>query len=87
MSFLACPVPELLSKLVFGMMNQAATFNANNKRLVEFLTLYKKEMGIPFVCQLRVELATEEQFELLKVAGVTQISIGLGIHLSNHEAK
>jgi len=53
------------------------TFNSNKKRLNEFLKLYKKEVDIPFICQLRVDAADEGQIELLKQSGIERISIGI----------
>lgn len=53
------------------------TFNASKKRLKEFLLLYKNEINIPFVCQLRVDIADEEQIELLYQTGVDRVTIGV----------
>jgi len=53
------------------------TFNTNKKRLREFLEMYKREIGIPFICQMRVDFADEEQIKLLKDAGVDRITIGV----------
>ena len=53
------------------------TFNASTGRLQELLTVYKKEINIPFVCQIRVDSTNEEQIELLKWAGVDRITIGI----------
>lgn len=53
------------------------TFNTDRKRLGEFLAKYKERVGIPFLCQIRVDLATEDQVDMLKRAGVNKISIGV----------
>ncbi|HNX91045.1 MAG TPA: radical SAM protein [Candidatus Omnitrophota bacterium] len=53
------------------------TFNLDKKRLKEFLLRYKKEIDVPFLCQLRVDVTEEEQIEWLKNAGVSRITIGI----------
>ena len=53
------------------------TLNVKPKRFKEFLLMYKKEVNVPFVCNLRIDLANEEQIEQLKNAGVSRISIGI----------
>lgn len=53
------------------------TFNADKKLLKEFLDIYKREIDIPFLCQLRIDMADEEQIELLKQAGVERIAVGI----------
>mgnify|MGYP001613870661 CR=1 FL=1 len=53
------------------------TFNADKIRFKEFISRYEHEVGIPFICQMRVDLADEEQIEYLKQAGVSRISIGI----------
>lgn len=53
------------------------TFNINKKWLKEFLKILKKEINIPFLCQLRIDCADEEQIELLKQAGVDKITVGI----------
>jgi anaerobic magnesium-protoporphyrin IX monomethyl ester cyclase len=53
------------------------TFNANKEKLKELLDMYKSEIGIPFLCQLRIDAADEEQIELLKQAGVERIAVGI----------
>ncbi len=53
------------------------TFNVGKKRLKAFLELYKKEIGKPFLCRIRIDLTDEEQIELLKQAGVDKIVVGI----------
>jgi len=53
------------------------TFNANKEKLQNFLTLYKKEIGIPYICRIRIDLTDEDQIRLLKDTGVDRITIGL----------
>jgi len=53
------------------------TFNLNTKWLREFARRYKDEVGLPFWCQLRADLVTEEKVALLKGAGCVSVSFGL----------
>lgn len=52
-------------------------FGVDLKWLTEFTTLYRHYVGLPFSCDGRVELLSEERIKLLKEAGCTQIYIGV----------
>lgn len=53
------------------------TFNTDAEYLRILLDRYKKEIGIPFLCRLRIDLATEKQLDQLKEAGVERITVGI----------
>jgi len=53
------------------------TFNIDKKRLIEFLKVYKQDIGIPFFCNLRIDYTDEDQIERLKQAGVDKIVVGI----------
>ena len=52
-------------------------FGLNLKWLEEFTKLYKKYVGLPFSCDERIELLTDDRLKLLKEAGCTQVYIGV----------
>lgn len=53
------------------------TFNTNAEYLQSLLDRYKKEIDIPFLCRLRIDLASEKQIGQLKKAGVERITVGI----------
>jgi anaerobic magnesium-protoporphyrin IX monomethyl ester cyclase len=53
------------------------TFILQDKWLHEFMTRYKMEVGLPFWCQLRANLVTDEKIALFKDAGCVSVSFGL----------
>lgn len=52
-------------------------FTLNTKWLSEFLPLYSKKVGLPFMCVTRANLMTEEIAAMLKKAGCHTISFGV----------
>lgn len=52
-------------------------FTMNKEWLRQFSELYKKHVNIPFMCQVRVEFATEEVLRMLREAGCTKVMFGL----------
>ena len=52
-------------------------FVASNAWLDEFTPMYKREIGLPFICQLRVEMVNEPLIKRLILAGCVSISLGL----------
>lgn len=52
-------------------------FCANKKWLSRFLTMYKKEIGYPFMCTTRANLMNDELGEMLADAGCQTISFGI----------
>lgn len=44
---------------------------------VDFMKLYKEEIGLPFTCNLRLDNMTEETVKLMKEAGVYMIDVGV----------
>jgi len=54
-------------------------FNANKDYLYEFLDAYKKEIGLGFLCLLRVDNVDEEMVRRLKDAGLEKAHIGIEI--------
>jgi anaerobic magnesium-protoporphyrin IX monomethyl ester cyclase len=53
------------------------TFILQDKWLNEFMTRYKAEVGLPFWCQMRANLVTDEKVALFKDAGCVSVSFGL----------
>ena len=53
------------------------TFIINKKWLKEFAARYKAEIGLPFWCQVRPNLVTEEKTALFKDMGCVSVSFGL----------
>ncbi len=53
------------------------TFILNKKWLQEFAPRYKAEVGLPFWCQVRPNLVTEEKIALFKDMGCVSVSFGL----------
>lgn len=58
---------------------QDDTFNMRQTFLDEFLSLYKKQVGLPFHCHLRAELVTEEQIKKLADAGCFSVRFAIEI--------
>ncbi len=54
-----------------------AIFNMYPDWFDEFIALYKKEIGLPFTCNLRFDVLTEDAVIRLKEAGCTTIDIGV----------
>jgi len=52
-------------------------FVMSNEWLDEFLPLYKKEIGVPFMCNVRVNLVTEELVKKLKAHGCYGVAMGI----------
>lgn len=57
------------------------TFALNKKWLFDFCEIYKKEVGLPFACNARVEVIDDEVVQCLKLAGC--ISIDFGVETGN----
>ncbi|HPQ19740.1 MAG TPA: radical SAM protein [bacterium] len=53
------------------------TFNLDKKRLLEFLIRYKKEINIPFICNLRIDLVDEEIVEALAECKCDRVDFGI----------
>jgi radical SAM superfamily enzyme YgiQ (UPF0313 family) len=53
------------------------TFILNRQWLQEFAVCYKAEVGLPFWCQVRADLVTDEMMALFKDAGCVSVSFGL----------
>jgi anaerobic magnesium-protoporphyrin IX monomethyl ester cyclase len=53
------------------------TFILNRQWLQEFAIRYKAEVGLPFWCQVRANLVTDEMMALFKDAGCVSVSFGL----------
>lgn len=53
------------------------TFILQDSWLREFMGRYKAEIGLPFWCQVRANLVTEEKVALFKDAGCVSVSFGL----------
>jgi anaerobic magnesium-protoporphyrin IX monomethyl ester cyclase len=53
------------------------TFILNRQWLQEFAVRYKAEVGLPFWCQVRADLVTDEMMALFKDAGCVSVSFGL----------
>jgi radical SAM superfamily enzyme YgiQ (UPF0313 family) len=52
-------------------------FGIDMKWLEEFTKLYKSNVDLPFSCDERIELVSEDRVKLLKDAGCTQVYIGV----------
>ncbi len=52
-------------------------FSANRKWLLQFLDMYKREIGYPFMCTTRANLMDEELAKMLADAGCRTISFGI----------
>jgi len=53
------------------------TFILNRQWLQGFAVRYKAEVGLPFWCQVRADLVTDEMMALFKDAGCVSVSFGL----------
>ncbi|MFC2029260.1 B12-binding domain-containing radical SAM protein [Chloroflexota bacterium] len=53
------------------------TFILQDDWLLEFMSSYKVEVGLPFWCQVRANLVTDEMMALFKDAGCVSVSFGL----------
>ncbi len=53
------------------------TFILQDRWLHEFMTRYKEEIGLPFWCQVRANLVTDDKIALFKDAGCVSVSFGL----------
>jgi anaerobic magnesium-protoporphyrin IX monomethyl ester cyclase len=53
------------------------TFILQDRWLQEFMTRYKAEIDLPFWCQVRANLVTDEKITLFKDAGCVSVSFGL----------
>ncbi len=54
-----------------------STFNSNKRWFMEFMRLYKERIDVPFSCNLRVDLVTEEQVKAMKEAGCDNVRFGV----------
>jgi radical SAM superfamily enzyme YgiQ (UPF0313 family) len=54
-----------------------ANFTAHRPWLEAFVPVYRRRVGLPFVCKLRPERATEATVKLLVEAGCTAIGLGI----------
>jgi anaerobic magnesium-protoporphyrin IX monomethyl ester cyclase len=53
------------------------TFILQDGWLHEFMTRYKSEIGLPFWCQVRANLVTDDKIALFKDAGCVSVSFGI----------
>ena len=53
------------------------TFGASLEWMKEFAPKYKKEIGLPFHCNIRIELATDERMKLFKEAGCLSVTFSI----------
>lgn len=53
------------------------TFNIDREWLLKFLNEYKERISLPFICNLRADLLTEEILDALKEAGCTWVRFGI----------
>jgi radical SAM superfamily enzyme YgiQ (UPF0313 family) len=53
------------------------TFILQDRWLEEFMSRYRAEIGLPFWCQVRANLVTDEKIMLFKDAGCVSVSFGL----------
>jgi anaerobic magnesium-protoporphyrin IX monomethyl ester cyclase len=53
------------------------TFILQDRWLKEFMPRYKAEIGLPFWCQVRANLVTDEKIALFKDAGCVSVSFGI----------
>jgi len=56
---------------------QDDTFILNRRWLREFLPRYGKEIGLPFICNVRCDLTDEEEVQLLAEAGCIRVATGI----------
>ncbi len=56
---------------------QDDTFILNRKWLREFAPVYAKEIGLPFICNVRADLTDEELGDLLAEAGCIRVATGI----------
>jgi radical SAM superfamily enzyme YgiQ (UPF0313 family) len=56
---------------------QDDTFILNKRWLRDFLPRYAREIGLPFICNVRGDLADEEQVRMLAEANCTRVAMGL----------
>jgi len=56
---------------------QDDTFILNRRWLREFLPRYGKEIGLPFICNVRCDLTDEEEARLLADAGCIRVATGI----------
>ncbi|MDO8446183.1 MAG: radical SAM protein [Deltaproteobacteria bacterium] len=56
---------------------QDDTFILNKKWVAEFAEKYKREVGLPFVCLIRADLADEEMIKKLAEAGCKNVFFGV----------
>ncbi|MBN1542072.1 radical SAM protein [candidate division KSB1 bacterium] len=56
---------------------QDDTFTFNKHWVTEFCELYRRQIGLPFVCNIRAETAGQEIIEMLREAGCEEIRIGV----------
>lgn len=56
---------------------QDDTFILNRRWLREFLPRYGKEIGLPFICNIRADLTDEEEARLLADAGCIRVAMGI----------
>lgn len=56
---------------------QDDTFILNKEWAIEFAKKYKKEIGLPFICLIRADLADEEIIEQLSSAGCKTVFFGI----------
>jgi len=56
---------------------QDDTFGVDLAWLKEFIPRYKKEVNIPFHCNIRIELANEERVKLLKEGGCISVTFAI----------
>jgi anaerobic magnesium-protoporphyrin IX monomethyl ester cyclase len=57
------------------------TFTIQREWMAEFSDKYREEVGLPFFCNVRANLVTEELVEQLRHAGC--VSVGMGIEAGN----
>jgi len=52
-------------------------FSVNRKWLFEFLEVYRKRVGVPFICSVRLDILDEEMVLKLKEGGAFRVCVGL----------
>jgi radical SAM superfamily enzyme YgiQ (UPF0313 family) len=62
---------------IFGIYFQDDIFPLSKKWLEEFAIAYPEKIRIPFNCNLRADVVTEERIRLLRSAGCVSVSIGV----------
>ncbi|MBI2450061.1 MAG: radical SAM protein [Candidatus Nealsonbacteria bacterium] len=53
------------------------TFGVNLEWMKEFTERYKREINLPFHCNIRIELATDERIKLFKEAGCLSVTFSI----------